>query len=56
MKGIATALVFIGLIVAAGAAGAVDHETVSLGAGIVTMVVGLAMLFFGTWIARRTER
>lgn len=55
MKGIATALILIGIILTAGAAGAVDHETVSLGAGIVTMVVGLAILFLGGWIARRSR-
>ena len=56
MKGIATALILIGIILTAGAAGAMDKGTVGPVACIVTMVVGLAILFFGAWIARRTER
>ena len=56
MKGIATAMILIGIILTAGAAGAVDHETVSLVVGILTGIIGLALLFTGGWLARKVMR
>lgn len=55
MKGIATALILIGIILTAGAAGAIEHDTVGIVAGIAVATVGLALLFLGGWIARRSR-
>lgn len=56
MKALAVAMVLIGLVLTAGAAGAIEHDTVGIAAGIAVAAVGLALLFIGGWIARRTGR
>lgn len=55
MKALAAAMVLIGLVLTAGAAGAVTSDTVGITAGIAVAAVGLALLFLGGWIARRSR-
>lgn len=55
MKALATTFILLGLILAAGAAGAMDKGTVGPVACIVTMVIGVLTLYIGVWIARRSR-
>lgn len=55
MKALAAAMVLIGLVLTAGAAGAIEHDTLGIAAGIAVAAVGIALLILGGWIARRSR-
>ena len=56
MKALTTAMVLLGFLLTGGAAGAIEHDTVGIGTGILIALIGLALLFGGGCLARKIWR